>query len=240
MHGGQPGVAATTVGGGAGELAVMWAGFPVLGAGAGWALVAAADWINGLRWVPWRGLFELIARQPEREATAVALALGVLAGLALAYVGTRERLIVTVDRVGLRLRREGTDRSLTRREVTAVFVDQRHLTVLGADGRELIREKSDLRRKELAAAFTGQGWPWTADDPHRDAYRLWVEGLPGLPAGADALLRARQRAVERDRHGDARELRGELARLGVLVRDDGRRQYWRIVPLRREESAGGR
>ncbi|WP_443677214.1 CysS/YqeB C-terminal domain-containing protein [Micromonospora phytophila] len=31
------------------------------------------------------------------------------------------------------------------------------------------------------------------------------------------------------RGGEARELRGELARTGVVVRDDGRRQYWRLT-----------
>ncbi|WP_461080953.1 CysS/YqeB C-terminal domain-containing protein [Streptomyces deserti] len=28
---------------------------------------------------------------------------------------------------------------------------------------------------------------------------------------------------------DARELRRELLRLGVVVRDEGKRQYWRVV-----------
>nr|WP_258545163.1 hypothetical protein [Micromonospora provocatoris] len=65
--------------------------------------------------------------------------------------------------------------------------------------------------------------------PHRDAYRRWVEGLPGLPPGADALLRARQRALDGGHDGEARELHGELARLGVVVRDEGKRQYWRLV-----------
>ncbi|PSK63604.1 hypothetical protein B0E53_04446 [Micromonospora sp. MH33] len=43
------------------------------------------------------------------------------------------------------------------------------------------------------------------------------------------MLRARQRAVDAGRGGEAAELRGELARLGVVVRDEGKRQYWRLV-----------
>ncbi|MFJ7078113.1 hypothetical protein [Streptomyces sp. NPDC098781] len=53
--------------------------------------------------------------------------------------------------------------------------------------------------------------------------------LPGLPEGADALMRARAAARERDGGADdSRELRGELLKLGVVVRDEGKRQYWRV------------
>ncbi|MFC0098495.1 hypothetical protein ACFFKH_13285 [Micromonospora marina] len=56
-----------------------------------------------------------------------------------------------------------------------------------------------------------------------------MEGLPGLPPGADALLRARQRALDGGHDAETRELHGELARLGVVVRDEGKRQYWRLA-----------
>ncbi|MEH0933714.1 YqeB family protein [Micromonospora psammae] len=237
----RPG-AATVVGGGAGELVVMWVGFPLLGAGAGWALTEVSGWLAGLRWVPWQGLFELVDGLPDGRAIAGAVALGALLGLFVAHLGTRERLIVTVDRAGVRLHRDGTDRDVPRRSVSAVFTDRKDLVVLGAGGEELVREKSDLSRRRLRDAFDTHGWPWTEADPHRDAYRRWVEGLPGLPAGADALLRARQRAIESDRRGDALDLRAELARLGVVLRDEEKRQYWRLVPvaLPGEETPDGR
>ncbi|WP_442930243.1 CysS/YqeB C-terminal domain-containing protein [Micromonospora sp. LH3U1] len=53
---------------------------------------------------------------------------------------------------------------------------------------------------------------------------------PARPAaGADALLRARERAVRRDRRDDARELRRELGLIGVVLRDEDKRQYWRLT-----------
>jgi hypothetical protein len=58
-------------------------------------------------------------------------------------------------------------------------------------------------------------------------YRRWVPDTPDLPIGADALLKARQRALDSDQGGDVAELRDELARLGVVVRDEAKRQYWR-------------
>ncbi|WP_420116952.1 YqeB family protein [Micromonospora sp.] len=229
MRAREPGVA-TRVGGDVGELLVMWVGFPLLGGALGGRLPMVADWVAGLPWAPVQGWFELVAGLPYRRALAGGLLLGMLAGLLLAYVGTRERLIVTVDRDGVRLRRDGVDRELARRTVAAVFVDGRELVLLGPAGAELARERSDLSRQRLKDAFDGHGWPWRDADPHRDAYRRWVEGLPDLPPGADPLLRARQRAVDADRARDVRELGGELARIGVVVRDEGGRQYWRAAP----------
>ncbi|WP_231925167.1 YqeB family protein [Micromonospora purpureochromogenes] len=148
---------------------------------------------------------------------------------------------MTVDRTAVRLHRDGHGRDVARASVACVFVDGKALVLLDSDGAELAREKSDLSGDRLRAAFTGQGWPWQEADPHRDAYRRWVEGLPGLPAGTDALLRARQRAVDAHRRDDARDLRRELARIGVVVRDEDKRQYWRLVrPLHREETGNGR
>ncbi|MFF5052151.1 hypothetical protein ACFY1S_03050 [Micromonospora sp. NPDC000663] len=236
----------TVVSGGPLELAVMWGGFPLLGAGAGWLLAAATGWLVRLPWVPFRDLVEWLDRLPEPQATIGTIAVGVLAGLVVAGIGTAERLIVTVDAAQVRLRRAGADQAVARAETRAVFVDDGHLVLLDADGAELVREATDLPSDRLAAAFRAHGWGWADADPHRPAYRLWVPDLPGLPGGADALLRARERALDRDRRDDVRELRRELGRIGVVVRDEGKRQYWRVVvpgagrPTSPEWEPGGR
>ncbi|WBB70702.1 hypothetical protein [Micromonospora sp. WMMD812] len=218
-----------TVSGGATELVVMWAGFPLLGAAAGWLLAAAAGWVADLPWAPAQGLFEALSRLPQPQVTIGAAVVGAVAGGLLAGAGHAERLTVGVDGAGVGLRRDGRQRDVARREVRVVFVDGKDLVLLDADGGELVRERSDLDRDRLRSAFRAHGWPWAEEDPHRAAYRLWVPGLPGLPVGADALLRARQDALTRDRRDDVRELRRELGRIGVVVRDDERRQYWRLT-----------
>jgi hypothetical protein len=220
----------TTVSGGVADLAVMWAGFPLLGAGLGAALTVASGWLAGLPWVPFPGWFALLARLPDEHAYPGGAGVAAAVGLVVAYAGTRERLTVVVGRTEARLHRAGRDRAVTRAPVAGVFLDGKALVLVDADGGELAREQSDLSAAQLRAAFAGQGWPWLDQDPYRTAYRRWVAGLPGLPAGADALLRARQRAVDRNRGDEARELRGELAGLGVVVRDEGKRQYWRLIP----------
>lgn len=219
----------TVVSGGPLELVLLWGGFPLLGAGAGWLLAASTGWLTRLSWVPFGDLVRWLDRLPEPQATLAAVAVGVLAGLVVAGVGTAERLIVTVDTTQVRLRRADQVRTVARADTRVAFLADKHLVLLDGDGAELVRESTDLPASHLAAAFRAHGWAWTDEDPHRTAYRLWVPDLPGLPVGADALLRARARALDRDRRDDARELRRELGRLGVVLRDEDKRQYWRTV-----------
>ncbi|MER7897262.1 hypothetical protein ABTX62_14375 [Streptomyces sp. NPDC096046] len=101
--------------------------------------------------------------------------------------------------------------------------------LLAPDGLERARERCGLNRRRLTDALTAHGYAWEEQDPYHAEFRRWVPGTPGLPAGADALLRARAQAREDEQAGEARELRGELLRLGVVVRDEERRQYVRVV-----------
>ncbi len=219
----------TVVGDGVGELVVLWGGFPIVGAAAGGLLAVGAGWVAGLAWAPAQGLFRLVDGLPDGYAMAGGVGLGVLAGLVVAAMGTADRVLVTVDSARIRLRQGGTEQEVARSRTRVAFVDGKDLVLLDGDAGELVRQRSDLPADRLAAALKEHGWPWADADPHRDEYRRWVPDLPGLPTGADALLRARQEALERDRRDEARELRAELGRYGVVVRDDAKRQYWRLT-----------
>ncbi|WP_144118605.1 YqeB family protein [Catellatospora sichuanensis] len=215
----------------AGERALIAWGFPIAGMAVGWLLKAAAGWIAGLSWAPLQGPFKLIAQIPEPWATVGALALGLVAGLLLVLTAIGERLTVTVrDDAAVLARVDGPSHTVGRSVVAAVFVDGKQLVLQGADGWEHARESSDLRSAELRAAFTAHGYPWRDDgDPHRHLFRLWVPDLPGLPEGANALLAARAKALSKRAEAESAVLREELRRLGVLVREEQRRQYWRLA-----------
>jgi hypothetical protein len=208
--------------------ALVWIGFPLLGAAGGWLLKVVAGWVASWPWGPSRGPFLLVAAVAEPHATIGALALGGLAGLVVAYLAALDRLTVTVAGDQVTMARGSTVRSVKHHQVGAVFMDGKQLVLLGRAGEELAREASDLEAGHLTDAFRTHGYPWRAEgDPFADRYRRWVEDEPELPAGANALLKARERAVTRRDGDDAAELRVELARLGVVVRDQRRRQYWR-------------
>jgi hypothetical protein len=215
---------------------LMWTGLSLLGAGAGWLLKSVAGWVASLPWAPLQGPFELadqlIASFGEPQATIGALAIGTVAGLVLAFFAEQESLTVAVSHGQVSMKRGEFARRIERASVNAVFLDGKQLVLLGREAEELAREASDLDAERIQAAFLAHGYPWRADgDPYKDEYRLWVEDTPDLPAGADALLKARARALGRGDDGreDAAELRAELARLGVVVREEKKRQYWRRV-----------
>ncbi len=44
---------------------IIWVGFPLVGAIAGWALESIADWVASLSWVPFQGSFKLVASIEE-------------------------------------------------------------------------------------------------------------------------------------------------------------------------------
>jgi hypothetical protein len=213
-----------------GDRAVAWIGFPLLGAAAGWVLKLVAGWVAGLPWAPFQGPFKLVASIAEPYATIGSLVLGLAVGLTVAVIAERELLAVTVTDNDVTLVR-GTDVTVAfeRSTVDAAFMDGKKLILLGSSGEELAREGSDLPAGALAKAFQAHVYPWRADgDPYQDNFRLWVHDMPGLPPGANALLAARAKALA-GRGDDAAALRTELLRLGVVVREEKRRQYWRQV-----------
>ncbi len=211
------------------ERVLIAVGFPVLGMAVGWGLIAVADWVAGLEWAPFQGLFELVARIPEPWATLGAVALGLVAGVLLVLTAIGERLTVTVRHDAALLERpDAAARTVARGDVAAVFTDGKALVLQGAGGAEHAREVSDLRLADLRAAFTAHGYPWREDgDPYADRFRLWVPDLAGLPEGANALLAARAGALKKNDAGESAVLLAELHRIGVVVRVEKNRQYWR-------------
>lgn len=207
--------------------------FVAAGAGLGAALKPFAGWALSLAWVPLAGPLRLIDAVPWLPALTGGTAVGLLAGLVLAGMAADEQLFVTVDRDELTVRQGQRRVAIARTAVAAVFLDSARLVVLGHRGEELCSRSGDLPAERLGTALRRHGYRWRPEgDPYRAAYRLWVPGLPELPDGADPLLSARQRAVERGDRAEAELLRAELGRLDVVVRDEqvpqaGRRQFWR-------------
>jgi hypothetical protein len=210
------------------ERILVWVLFPALGAGAGWLVKFLAGWLADVPLVPFQRALEFLASTSEPRATLGAVAVGSLGGLAFSCVAAWERLTVTVSDSVVSLRSRGATQNIDRAAVSAVFRDGKRLVLLGTVTEELARERADLKADRLRDAFLRHGYPWQeGGDPYKDAYRRWVKDIPGLPAGANALLRARGRALEKNDADDARQLRAELADLGIVVRDEKKRQFWR-------------
>ncbi|MEU5692684.1 hypothetical protein [Actinosynnema sp. NPDC020468] len=211
------------------QVGLVWTAFPVLGAALVYGVKAAAGWVAGLAWAPAQGLFRLISTIPEPAATLGAVGLGLAGGLVISFIAAAERLRVEVADEQVVLDRGGQETGYDRTAISGVFLDGKKLVLLGLDSAELAREGSDLDAGALSDAFQSHGYPWLPEDPHRDEYRRWVRGIPELPAGADALLHARAEALRKGEEEDVALLRAELARLGVVVREEKKRQFWRLA-----------
>ncbi|TGJ97530.1 hypothetical protein DLJ96_06145 [Actinotalea fermentans ATCC 43279 = JCM 9966 = DSM 3133] len=205
---------------------------PVLGMVAGVGLRWLAAWMAGLPWVPWQGLARSVDALADVWGTWALVGLGALGAVVGAcfaqhLVENMGRIAVTCTGAGFK--NKDTLETVGRSEVTDVFVEGSQVVLLRA-GREVRRWPADLPTRQVAAAFTGHGWPWReGGDPFRAAYHRWDVGDERLPAGADALLRARAGLLEAGKGVHARGVRDDLAVLGVVVRDEGTVQHWRLA-----------
>lgn len=213
------------------ETGLVWVGFPLVGAVVGWFARPVAEWALGLAWVPFQGPLQLIESLPEPQATYVLTAAGVVLGVMVALTAEGEVLRITVDDRAIRLRLDEQTHEIAGPDVGAIFLDGKDLVVLGVSTEELVRLRNDRSSDRLSEAFTAYGYPWRSEgDPYRDDYRRWADDTPDLPGAVNAVFRAREHALENGDQADAASLRTELAKLGIVVRDEGARQHWRRVP----------
>ncbi|GAA0453562.1 hypothetical protein Ade02nite_01790 [Paractinoplanes deccanensis] len=200
---------------------LVWIGAPAVGTGVAMLLVL----LGGVEWLP--GPFGLIEELPDLVTTYVTPALGAVLGLVLAAMVDAESLTVRVSTTEVVLTRPGHRRAVPRGDVAVAFPDRDKLVLLGRTGRELAREPCHLSKRRLRAAFTENGVPWADEDPYLNSYRRWVPDLPDLPPTANAILAERQKALKAGDEDELRDLREELGRLGIVVRDVKKKQYWR-------------
>lgn len=221
------GDAGTVIGDSAWVLVLFWVG---CGGLVGWLVPLLADWLVTLPWAPLKGPAELVSSFPEPGRTIGGVGVGVVLGVVVGLLAVHESLAVSVSRGRVVLTVRDTPQEFERDEIDLVVRDGKQLVLLGPGGMEIAREDCHLTWQRVSGAFAEHGYRWADEDPHREEFRRWVPGMPGLPEGADALLRARAAARGKGENAeDARELRRELLRLGVVVRDEGKRQYWRVA-----------
>jgi hypothetical protein len=210
---------------------LVWILFPPLGAACGWLFDLLVGWVASWPGGPFHGAFELVDKAPEPYATIGMVIVGAVAGLWLAFEAEKDWLTVTVSADQVTLARRGSAQEIARTSVSAVFRDGKRLVLLGPDTEELAREQCDLNADQLRDAFVAHGFPWRDGDPYAGDYRRWFEDTSDLSANANALLKARARALAKGERDDAAELREELAKIGIVVRDEHKRQSWRATGL---------
>jgi hypothetical protein len=219
----------TTVRHSAGWHVVLWTAFPGGGAVLGFVLAYVPGWIAALPWFPNQEKIAELAEVIGPKATAALVVVGVLVGGFVALLAYDDIVSVTIDEESVTIERDDDEATFRRATVSGVFVDAKDLVLLGSHGEELTREKTDLKPQKLRAGFDAHGYDWHEHDPFAEEFTRWIDGASGLSQDAHAILRARQISVESGDAEDLRDLRRELSRHGVFVRDEGKRQYWRTA-----------
>lgn len=201
----------------------------VFGAALGCFFPAIANWALTIPFVPFKGPIELIVSFNHLWVSVIAAVIGIIAGLFFSHYVFNEILEVYISEQNVRLRFKEKEESFEKKDIYAVYIENKHLIILGIDQNELYREQIDSKKAHVAEAFKNHGYHWTEEDPFKDQYQRWVEDHPDFPSHVNALLLARERAIQNNNHDEAKILRKDLAKLGVVIQDEEKRQYVRMI-----------
>jgi len=208
---------------------LLYGGFGIAGLVLGYFLPKIAAFVIQLPWVPFEGPLKLINSINGGWLNIALAILGLIAGLVLAWIAIHEMLIATITDKEVKLEKEGHQKTIAIRDIDTIFLDGKQLVILDKSGAELAREKIDESLKDIRAGFEKHNYPWSSEgDPFKDAYRRWVPDTPDISPSANALMKAREKALQDKNTADIKDLRNELAKLEIVVRDEETRQYWRL------------
>ncbi|MEU6768486.1 hypothetical protein ABZ916_39010 [Streptomyces sp. NPDC046853] len=218
------------------DLLTIVIGMPLLSLLLGLALPPLARWLSKSPVLPWRDPIEFAGSLDKPWQTAIAVGLGLVAGLLIAVTEMAETLKLKLTNQELAVEQHERTRTIERARVSAVFLDGKNLVVLDETSRQFTRGVHEAAAPVLAEAFRSHGYPWRDSDPHASLFSRWIPGAPGLPAEAHAVLAARKVALKSKAGEDVRDLGETMQGLGYVVRDEGKDQYWRPLAAGADET----
>lgn len=196
----------------------------------GYFLPQIATWALTLPWVPFQGPLKLIHFFQGDWIHIVLAIIGLIAGIVLAFIAKREILILKITDQEVKLEIKEQVQTLLKNEIAAIFPDGKQLVFLGKSGYELARENNDESLKKVEEAFRFHDYPWSGmGDPFKEEYHRWIPDTSDLSPTVNAILRAREKALQEKKEEDIKDFRLELAKLGYIIRDEKTRQFWRPV-----------
>jgi hypothetical protein len=195
----------------------------------GWFLPVLAKWMLKLPIVPVEKLFALIASSTSIWISIGAAVIGIAGGVLLTVIIFDENLEVTVSDYAVQLKVRDKTTTIGKKDITAVYMEKKQLVFLGQKSEELFREAVEAKVDAACEAFQQHHYPWAEKDPYESQYQRWVLGHPDFSEKANAFLYARETALKEDKKKDAKYLREDLARLGIVIKDERNGQYVRVA-----------
>ena len=201
----------------------------VLGGVFGWFIPVIVDGLLKLPVVPWEGVIEFIASLNSLWISIVATIIGIIVGILLTLIIFNESLEITITFENLRLKINDKVETIDKKNISAIYMENNQLVILGESSNQLYREVFDTKKETAREAFNHYHYPWYEKDPYESLYQRWVLGHPDFPEKINALLYAREHTLKEGKKADAKYLQMELAKLGVVIRDDNNGQYVRLA-----------
>lgn len=212
-----------------GEKALLSIIPPILGALLGWFIPTIADWATNIPLIPFEAALEWIASLESQWVSVIAAFIGVLAGVFFVFYAFSESLKITITDEEVKLYVNEKENNIHKKEISTIYMEGKDLVFLSTNGSELFRGQPESKKELVSEAFKKHWYPWEDKDPYENQYQRWVEDHPDYPQHVNALLSARERALKNDESEEAKVLRKDLADYGVVIRDQDKRQYVRIV-----------
>jgi len=202
---------------------------PIIGALIGWFIPTVSGWAGKLPFIPFGQVLEWISIQEGILVSVIGLVGGIIVGIIFTQYAFSEALMISItdDEVTLEIHEKVT--TLGKSQLSAVFLEKKDLIFLGLKGEEMFRGEHETKPALIADGFLYHSFPWKEVDPYANEYARWVPEFPSLTTHENALLSARERALKDDDKEEAVSLRTDLAKLGIVIHDESKKQYIRIT-----------
>ncbi|OZU87538.1 50S ribosomal protein L29 [Virgibacillus indicus] len=219
----------TVLGLSTGEKAILIIVPPILGALFGWFMPTIAGWAIKIPFIPFEGVFEWIAALESQWISVIGVILGVIAGIFFVFYAFSETLRITITDEEVKLNFKEKVNNIYKTETSAIYMEGKDLVFLGTEGNELFRGQPESKKELISEAFRQHRYPWKEKDPFENQYQRWVADHPDFSPHVNALLSTRERALKNEEKEEAKTLRKDLVDNGIVIRDEDKRQYVRIV-----------
>lgn len=207
----------------------LWLILPLIGLVIGYFLPPISEWASKLEWIPFQGPFNLVASLNEGWVIFATMAFGLAAGIILTLFIYNEILNIYISEDTLAFKIGKIDMSYDKDDISYIYVDHKDLVVIGHDGYELFRYEKELSTKTIKEELGEWGYLFKDGNPYKEQFKKWVPGLTDLSLEANALLKARDVALENDDSEEALQIVFELWKLHVSVKEIKSKQYYRVV-----------
>ncbi|GAB6414723.1 hypothetical protein bcgnr5390_29740 [Bacillus luti] len=159
----------------------------------------------------------------------ILMLIGVIAGILFSLIIYNDALKMNITPESIHMSKDDQKKQITRSNVKAIFVDKGQVVIIDQEGREWLRETSDVDSSKIKDTFLLHGFPWVEQDPYKQDYSLWKLEDERFSKNVNTILYERRNAI-RDGNGKKKKhLRKDLNELGVFVKDEGEDQYVRSI-----------